>query len=341
MTPASISTYARTLRAILPKDLFTPVLSRLSWLAAYLASIGGGMTLIAAHWGGWPATVAAMIIIGLGFAGLAFVGHELMHGAIVRNQRLRYVLGWICFLPFTMSPRLWVAWHNRVHHGHTMEAGVDPDAYPTLDAYQHSRFLRIADYLAPAKNRWLGGISLLLGFSIQSHQILIGRGRSPGYLTPRKHTLALLESLLGIAVWAALAWFIGPLKFLFAFFLPLVIANLVVMAYILTNHSLNPLTDTNDPLLNTLSVTTPRIFSLLHLNFGLHVEHHLFPAMSAAHAGTVRAALLNLWPERYQSMSLHKALWRLFTTPRIYKDPMTLIDPRDGTEYVTLRPSTL
>ena len=44
----------------------------------------------------------------------------------------------------------------------------------------------------------------------------------------------------------------------FAFVLPLLFANGLVMAFILTNHGLSPLTDVNDPLVNSLSVTAPR-----------------------------------------------------------------------------------
>jgi fatty acid desaturase len=339
MTPISIASYARTLRAVLPSDAFAPVPSRLLWLAVYLPLIIVSTVAIAVGWGGWPVRLALALVIGNSFAGLAFVGHELLHGAIVRHRRLRYLVGWLCLLPFNISPRLWIAWHNRVHHGHTMKEGVDPDAYPTLSAYRQSRLLRAADYLAPALGRWLGWLSLVLGFTIQSQQVLLFQGRSAGYLSPRQHLAAVLETLLGVAAWAGLGWLIGPVPFVFAFVVPLLIANVVVMSYILTNHSLSPLTETNDPLLNTLTVTTPRIFSLLHLNFGMHVEHHLFPAMSSVHAGAVRAQLLRLWPERYQSMSLPRALGRLFGTPRIYKDAMTLVDPHSGSESLTLQPA--
>ena len=81
-----------------------------------------------------------------------------------------------------------------------------------------------------------------------------------------------------------LAFLVGPLPFLFAFGLPLVVANCIVMAFILTNHSLSPLTGVNDALANSLSVTTPRFVEWLTLGFGFHVEHHIFAAMSTRHA---------------------------------------------------------
>jgi len=50
---------------------------------------------------------------------------------------------------------------------------------------------------------------------------------------------------------------------------------------------MSPLTSVNDPLLNSLSVTAPRVLERLHLDFGFLVEHHLFPAMSPRHAREV------------------------------------------------------
>ena len=133
-------------------------------------------------------------------------------------------------------------------------------------------------------------------------------------------------------------WLLGPLRFVFAFVIPLVIGNAIVMSYILTNHSLSPLTAINDPLVNSLSVTAPRLVETLHLNFGLHVEHHLFPSMSSRFAPLVRAELQRRWPERYQSLPLLTALGRLLATPRVYASETRLQDPRTGAEAPTLLP---
>jgi fatty acid desaturase len=125
---------------------------------------------------------------------------------------------------------------------------------------------------------------------------------------------------------------------LFVFVLPLLVANAIVMSFILTNHSLSPRVEINDPLVSGLSVTAPRWIEWVTLRFGYHVEHHLFPAMSSRHARTVRELLCERWPERYKSMPLRKALRELHRTARIYKDAVTLIDPRTGDEFPTLMP---
>jgi fatty acid desaturase len=185
--------------------------------------------------------------------------------------------------------------------------------------------------------RWRGALSLVLGFSVQSaHQLVSARSR--GYLTPRAFRLALLETAASVAVWTTVALLVGFVPFLFVFVVPLLVANAIVMAFILTNHSLSPRVELNDPLVSGLSVTTPRWIDRLTLGFGYHVEHHLFPAMSSRHAPRVRDLLRARWPGRYQSMPLRAALARLHATARVYKDAVTLTDPRTGREYPTLLP---
>ncbi len=341
MIPRPISSYAREVRPALPPEAFEPVPSRLLWLSFHVAVIAVGVIAIARGWGGWWAAPFFSIAIGQAFAGCAFVGHETMHGAVVRERRLRYAVGWLSFLPFTLSPRLWVAWHNKVHHGYTMADGIDPDSFPTLDDYRKNRLKRVADYFSVGIGRWAGFVTLVLGFTGQSTQILWRWARTSGALTKSERRLAILETLAGLALWSALLITVGPLRFVFAFLAPLLIANFIVISYILTNHSLSPLTEINDPLLNSLTVTTPRLLARLHLNFGLHVEHHLFPSMSSAYAGLVRDQLMARWPERYQSMPLGKALRLLFATSRVYSEPTRLRDPRSGHEFPTLLPRDL
>jgi len=334
----SIASYAREIKPLLRPGAFAAARSRLLWLPVHLGIIGLSVTALTEHWLPWALAPLLSLLIGVCFSGLTFLGHETLHGAVVRGTRLRHCVGWVGFLAFVVSPRFWVAWHNRVHHGNTNIADVDPDAYPTLAAYRESRAVRIAtDYAAPGRNSVRGAISLLIGFSIQSlHMLLVSRSR--GYLSPREHWLALAETSLGIAFWCGVLALIGPLPFLFAFGLPLVVANVIVMSFILTNHSLSPLTSENDPLLNSLSVTVPAWAEWLTLGFGMHVEHHLFPAMSARHTSQVRDVLRARWPERYQSMPLWRALWALHRTARVYKDDTTLIDPQSGQEWPALAP---
>jgi fatty acid desaturase len=338
--PRSVSSYVREVRPSLPSHAFDPVPSRLLWLTLNVAIIAAGTVALARGWGGWWAALPLALVIGHSFAGAAFVGHEALHGAVVRSVFWRSVVGWISFLPFTLSPRLWVAWHNKTHHAHTMSPapGRDPDAYPTLATYRRERLTRVADYFSFAAERPLGVVTLALGFTGQMAQMLLRWSRRPEGMAPVERRWAMLETLAGVAVWATVGWLLGPAKFVFAFVIPLLIGNAIVIGYILTNHSLSPLTEVNDPLLNSLTVTAPGWVQRLHLNFGLHVEHHLFPSMSSAYAPLVRAELQKRWPERYQSLPVLTALALLARTPRVYSSATQLHDPRTGLEASTILP---
>jgi fatty acid desaturase len=333
MEPLPVSHYARALRGDLPGELFRPEPRRLAWLAVHAALASAGLVAIGAGVA-WPVALAVALVVGHSFAGMAFVAHETLHGSVVRGSRLRKLIGGLGFAPLCISPTLWIAWHNKVHHGHTGQIGVDPDVYTTLDAYRADATLRLMNRILPGWRHWAGGLTLLFGLSGQTLKLFLRARTGP----PGERRAIRLETGAAVLAWAAIGWAVGPLGILFAFVIPIGVANVILTAYILTNHALSPLTDVNDPLLNSLSVTAPRVVEVLHLNFGYHVEHHVFPAMSPRHAPRVRAALRTRWPERYQSLPVGRALVRIFSTSRVYKDAVTMIDPASGREFPALVP---
>ncbi len=332
-----LSQYVKALRPELPPEAFLPVRSRLLWIPVHLAIIALAATAIARGWVPWPVVPVLGVVIGISFSCLTFVAHEAMHGGIVRGKLARQVVGWIGFLPFMVAPRLWAAWHDRIHHA-TANFAEDPDIYPTLAEYEASPRIRFfVNAFSLGERRWRGMLSLVLGFTVQSAHQLIS-ATSSGFLTARQRKIAIAETLLGGAFWLGLAFVVGFVPFLFIYVLPLVVANMVVMGFILTNHNLSPRVTVNDPLATGLTVTAPKWVEVITLRFGLHVEHHLFPAMSSRYAHLVRAGILARWPERYQTMPLTTALGQLHSTARVYKNDTTLIDPKTGHEYPTLMP---
>ena len=342
--PAALSlvpqaSYVREVRLELPVDAFQPATSRLAYIPVHLGLIAISIIAIAAGWVPWLLVPLISLVIGVSFAGLTFIAHEAVHGGIVRDRTARNIVGWVGFLPFMLSPRLWAAWHDRVHHANA-NLPDDPDIYPTLAEYRASGRIRfLVDSFSLGGRRWRGGLSLILGFSVQSvHQLIAARRLA--FLKPRAFGFALVETFLGVAVWATVAALVGFVPFLFAFVLPLLVANVIVMSFILTNHGLSPRVEINDPLVSGLSVTAPRWIETLTLQFGYHVEHHLFPAMSSRHARRVREILRRRWPQRYKSMPLRRALAALHHTARVYKDAVTLVDPRTGQEFPTLMPGS-
>jgi fatty acid desaturase len=325
------------LRPLLAADVFFPARSRLAWLpvhAAIVCALAWSVAAGHAPMASWP---LAALLIGCCFSSIVFLGHEVLHGSVVHGRRTIRLVGWVCLLPFTVSPTLWSAWHNNFHHHHCGHAGKDPDMYPTLLEYETHRGARImADQFGLGRGRWLSVLSLLFGFTGQSQQML-WMARRKGILSARLHRRAIRETLLGVLFWAGVAVVVGPLEIVVVYVVPLLVTNTIVMMFIMTNHNLSPLTPkVNDPLVNSLSVTLPRLLEWLTLDFGYHVEHHLFPAVSARHGRTVRAAVLTSFAERYQSMPLGTALRRVFTTARVYQNDTTLCDPPSGQTFPTL-----
>jgi len=335
-----ISSYTKVIRPLLPEESFTPARSRLLWLPIHIAVIATLAWTMASRElpvALWP---VASIVIGLSLSGITFLGHEVLHGQIVRGKVLIRTIGWVCMLPFTLSPTLWTSWHNRVHHNHTANVGRDPDMYPTLDEYKEQAAARImADYFGLGGKRWRSVLSLMFGFTGQSQQML-WNAQSLGIMTAKPHRRALLEFGLGVAFWVGVALLVGGVPFIFVYAIPLVVANIVVMSFILTNHCLSALTPhVNDPLVNSLSVTLPRFLEWVSLDFGYHVEHHVMPTVSNRHGRVIRAALREHFADRYQSMPLTSALRQLYISGRVYRDDTTLIEPRDGYTHPALRPS--
>jgi len=336
--PASY--YVHQLRQELVGKLSTPAAARLLWLPVHVSIVIAGTVALARGWLSWPLALATSLLIGLAFGGLMFLGHETMHGAVLRGRwrRAKSVVGFLCFAPLVLSPRLWSVWHNRTHHSSSNRLDVDPDMYPSLDRYRASRAVRFAtDNFALGGRRWRGLLSLVVGFSGQSLHMLIAARAQLG-MSKRDHRVAIAEFTLAVALWIGVAIMAGAWTMVLAFVVPVMIANVVVMAFILTNHALSPATEVNDPLLGALSVTTPRWVEWLTLDFGYHVEHHLFPSTSGRQLRHVRAALVEAWPQRYQTMPLRLALAQLFNGGRVYQDSNTLVDPRSGGAWPTLAP---
>ncbi|MFT3696702.1 MAG: fatty acid desaturase [Kofleriaceae bacterium] len=329
------SHYVAELRAEIPESAYEPARSRLLLIPLYAAITALGIASIGLGWLPWYVWPLVSIVIGASFACQTFITHEILHGGITRNKTLAYAQALLGFLPFLLAPRTWIAWHNQTHHAITNQPG-DPDAFPTLEEYLANGNARFAvKYFAVGPHRLRGLWTMSFGFMMQAaHQT--HSSKKYGYKV--NPILGYGESLLMVAVWVALLWAIGFVPWLFAFLLPHMIANAIVIAFILTNHSLSPFIPINDPLITGLSVTVPKWVDRLTLNFGYHTEHHLFPAMSSRHAELIRKLCIEHWPERYQSMPLVQAMLEINRTARVYKDAVTLYDPDSGRTFPAILP---
>jgi fatty acid desaturase len=329
-----IGWYAQRVAPHLPKEAFKPVPQRLWGGLAFLLLTASSIVTIGLADLPWYANLALSFLVGTGFAGLGFLGHEILHGTVVKNARLRDFLGAIAFAQFNLGPKLWRKWHNMEHHAHTQEDHIDPDAWATMEELYRRPFMRWV-YRLPFWVRSLANFtSFTLFFTI--HGALMFK-RYVGDFKPRDRAMVRFQLIWPIALWLSLLVWLGPYKWLFAYVLPLMMANFLVISYIATNHQLNPLTEVNDPLANSLTVTVPRWVDVLHLNFSYHTEHHLFPGMNPKWGPLVKAEIKRQWPDRYHEMPFTLALATLWRTPRVYSTNFVdLVDPDKGMAYGTL-----
>jgi fatty acid desaturase len=318
----------KQIRAELPADTFERQPQRALWFLPLAATAIGSIATIVVVRPAWYLALVLGVLAGQCFAAMGFLAHEVLHGSIVASPRLQTLLGYLGFAPMLVSPTLWRTWHNQVHHGKTNMGNADPDGFGTLGRYEKAPSTRVVARLAPGSRHWASWFFFAYWFTFHGQIVLWIQSRYLRSFARLDRRRAVVDSTLSLAAWVAVAVLAGPFLAIFAVVVPIVVTNALVMTYIATNHFMRPLTtEVNDPLENSMSVTTLRIVDRLHFNFSHHVEHHLFPKMSAKHAPRVRAWLRAHEAQRYVSPAHWKAVAYLYRTPRVYLDSTTLVDP--------------
>ncbi|MDA8793821.1 fatty acid desaturase, partial [Bacteriovoracaceae bacterium] len=259
--------------------------------------------------------------------GMAFMAHEILHGSVVKSKKVQDWLGFLGFAPFMISPTFWKFWHNRLHHGKTQNLAIDPDCFPNLAVYRRSKFMKWAFRYTPGSGYIRSYFYFSFWFMFQaflSQAYFRFHNKNYKSVDQKKVTL---EFAIMIVIFLVYAQFVGMGNWMYLLVIPFMVQNYTVMSYISTNHNLNPLTKVNDPLVNSLTVTNNSFWEFIHLNFGYHTEHHIFPRMSGQYVKIVSEQLKKQFPERYNIMPKSEALKKLYSTPRVYKDKNTLIHP--------------
>jgi fatty acid desaturase len=163
---------------------------------------------------------------------------------------------------------------------------------------------------------------------------LIWKGRCPG-LAPATFTVTQRERLaiagelaiimvIHLGVLALLSF--NLLQVTIAYVLPLSLGYAGMMAYIFTGHLVSPALETNDPLLNSISMRLPKIMDALHVHFSYHAEHHVFPGLNSDYYPMVRELLGQHYGDRMGYLVTGAEVWRmLLSTPRQYLNNITLV----------------
>jgi fatty acid desaturase len=323
--------YADALSGRLPSEAFRPVLSRALLLPVYGAVVAACIAAIVDAHLGVVARLGISAIIGVAFACLGILGHEILHGSVVQPLWLRRFLGGICVAPLGIAPAFWTIWHN-THHAHTQDPAHDPDLWGTLDGVPLDRTMRILRRFTNARTP-LFPFLLATGVTAHAAALLFCMQKQ---MTPRQRVTTLSEFLVLWAFWLGLGFWLGWTNFLFFFVIPLIVSNVIVNSFVVTNHFLSPLDTSGDPLAGSLTVTSYPWIERLFLNFNYHTEHHLFPRMSPKYAPEVARLLKETWPDNYHTLPHGRALMAVWRTPRVYHDEVRLIDTRTQALYGTL-----
>ena len=332
----ALTFYQQELKKVLPEGIFARTPGRVGYFLSFLTINIAIIYAVVSSDPAWYIKLLAAFVIGQLNAGIGFFAHETLHGSIFKSRFLQNLIGTIGLAPFLVSPSYWRFWHNTLHHGNTQLLYKDPDAFPTLSVYKRSKFMRAVFDLSPGSKNPLSYFYFFYWFTFQSvlnQSYMRFKNKMWANLD---HGRVTKEFAPLIVAAAAFIYWVGAENFLWLVFIPFCIQNYVILSYISTNHNISPLTKINDPLENSLTVTTNRVCDFFHLNFGYHVEHHLFPRVSCRHAKTIHHHLKVMYPDKYKHMPKWKALVYLYQTPRIYKNNEELIHPKTLKTYPTI-----
>ncbi len=330
------SFYRQAVLKNLSPKVFQPNSLRLITYGFCLALATASLFVIVGLDPAWPIKLICGILLGACTGSLGLLTHEIAHGTVVKNKRLQYFLSFFGMQPFLITPTFWKFSHNRLHHGKAQKLIEDPDAFPNLRIFKHSKFLQGVFAFTPGSGHKRS--YLYFGFWMTFNYIvaqLYFRFRNRIY-NSMNHKAVNIEFAAQVLIMIGFLVATGPGLWLWVFVVPTVVQNYWVMSYISTNHNLSPLTSENNPLENSLTVTNHPILEFVHLNFGYHVEHHLFPNVNPKHAKLIHHELKTQFPSDYKFMPKWKAICALYSTARIYKNSTTLVHPVTGETFPTL-----
>ena len=334
--------YVKVLRPLLPEAAFRPNSNKLLILAINLLILALGWA-IARELDRWSIEwlwlyLPLSLIMGNSIVICLFAAHDSMHGSTIKQPRWRYLFSFLALALLWMPPTLWKAVHNHKHHTETNAIG-DPDRMYLV--HQNDTWGKwIQNLFVPsAQVNWaLLGLGMATSWVVHTFRhitaiLLFNHDRvdyvpAPVVVSPRKRQIIGLELVvIGLIHLSILAYLkFNIIAILLGYALPLIIGYAGVMFYIYTNHFLCQMTETNDPLINSVSLKMPQIFDLLHFNFSYHTEHHLFPSINSDYYPLVQKLLQTHYPESYNLIPVGAAWKLLMATPRHYRDEVTLTD---------------
>ena len=262
----SHSTYAKELRGRLPAKAFAAAPTKLWLVLAHLL-------ILAAGYFGFRSTSSISIfailslIIAHSMACIAFLAHELSHNAIIRSRPFRYPLEVFLWALNLIPATVWKRVHNQSHHVHTNTL-KDPDRrFLKSEESLLTRWYSRLFYPQRSSMRWNPLVAFHFVPYILRNTVAAFYPNStaptlvpfkPSY-TPTQRINVFIELTVIFCVQVGIFHAVGSrwVTYLWASPVAVLFTSAVVMAYIFTNHFLNPLGEFTDPLAATTSVMVP------------------------------------------------------------------------------------
>ncbi len=341
------SEYVKKLRPLLPPEAFQADPNKLVILGLNLGIYAAGLT-IARHLNQWPVQwlwlfLPMAILMGNSVTVFLFGSHDLMHGSVLKKRsKISYLISLFGLSLWWMPPSQWRSLHNQVHHNNTNSLR-DPDR----------------NYLHEQPKTWGKWIHHLFAPSgeVNSLWLIFGMGTAWGVhnfrnlisvlfftggnanFVPASFTVKTqdrqriwLELSVIVVVHISILFYLQfqLIPVIFGYFLPIFLGHAMGMFYIYTNHLACPMTDINDPLVNSVSLRMPKLFDCLHFNFSYHTEHHLFPDVNSDYYPLVQDLLQTHYPGKMNLLTAKEAWQMLLETPRHYQGETTLVGYNGG-----------
>ncbi len=268
---------------------------------------------------GWFYYVLTLIISTNFLTFCFFFLHEALHGSVFKNKKLVFITSFLGGIFFLVAPSIWRKWHNH-HHLHTaMPCDYDRFPAPELDPELANASIvgkiqhlpKIISFFNPFF--YLSAITVIPGSHLMVYvENLIFENELKFNLKPITFEYALVIACF----FAPLIFLPGKLAFL-GFYLPVGVANIICGFYIITNHNDSDLTLEKNYILNTsLSVFFSRKLNVTHMQFGRHVEHHIFPGVSHDKLRVVTCLLRKKYPNEFKEKNFFSAMCSILTKKR-------------------------
>lgn len=318
--------YIQTIRPFIPKAAFQKKPSSLWYFLIQFSAFISAIALTRYSNNIWIFLLASFLS-GNCLPGLVFFAHDLSHGSVMAKSWQRHfleVLIWaINFIPLTM----WIHIHHRTHHPNAATF-KDPDRrwlasektlikwiYTWIFYPQKSKFiLRFINPFAYIHFVFYILRNFIAVFISQKSKLYIVPYQVP--YTLKEKLSIIIETGIIILIQAIIfaAVQCNCLKYLFVSILPILIASVIEVIYVATNHFLNPIKAQNNSVQGTTSVIVAPLFNVIHNNFSYHTEHHLFPTMHPSYYPLVSDLLKRHFPQDYNQLTITEAWRRLWNS---------------------------